>query len=288
MALTPSLRERVLTAARRVRGAPERDHMLVLLRDAEGFRLEPAAARAVADALRAAPERVESNLDLVRLSGRGIWIEYPDAARRLPGVAPLPGSRHPVDVGVLVTVDPDDEDRFVILAAWDFAEADGFGDGDAAGMGRRGASVRHAYAAVALSRGDVSRHAYAARGGILGAPEGAPERMLGLVHAYIPPGFAAELHVATEAADDEARDAAETEAMRDAVSEATFALAALLFLSSRGADVARGPEGGLRTARLRAGALTPLGRYLFGDGFRREGDPRRPRLAFRPSQTAAA
>ncbi len=280
MELTPSLRQRVLAASERVMGAPERAHFIQLLRRADGYRLDPAATAAVAAALRDAPEGVEANLDLIRLSADGIWVEFPDAARRVPGVAPLPGTRFPFDVGVLATVDPDDDDRFVLMTAWDFAPS-------ANPDGRRAASVRHAYAPVAFSREDISRHSFAARADALGGPGHAAVRMLGLAHAYLPSGLADELRIAADAEGDEEVHDAEEEAMRDAVSEAAFGLAALLFLSSRGARL--GGEGDVRSAGLRRGALAPIARAVLGDNFRREGNPASPRLAFRPpAQIAAA
>lgn len=279
MELTPSLRQRVLAASERVMGAPERAHFIQLLRRADGYRLDAAATAAVAAALRDAPDGVEANLDLIRLSADGIWVEFPDEARRIPGVPPLAGTRYPFEVGVLATVDPDDEDRFVLMTAWDFAPAADPG-------GRRAASVRHAYAPVAFSREDISRHSFAARVGALGRTEAAGVRMLGLAHAYLPAGLADELRLAAEAEGDDEVQGAEEEAMRDAVSEAAFGLAALLFLSSRGARV--GGDGDVRGTTLRRGPLTPVARALFGDNFRREGNPGSPRLAFRPAAQRAA
>lgn len=281
--MTASLRQRVLAASERIVGAPERTHLLSLLRGADGYRLDFAAAREVALALRETPAGVERNLDLARLSGRGTWIEYPDAARRVDGVPPVPGTRYPHDVGVLVTVDPTEEDRFVVMAAWDFE------DGTAGEGVRAAASVRHSYACVAFSRSDLSLHAYAARVGRAGPDEEAPLRMLGLAHAYVPGGFADEMSVTLDAYGDGEAEEAEEAAMRDAVSEASYGLAALLFLSSRGAvRGAAGPDA--RPVALRRPAFPALARLVGRQGFVRSGKPANPRLGFSPlrDQRAAA
>ena len=270
----PSLRERVLVAARRVIGATERTHFLDLLAKARAYRLDAEATAAIARTVRLGLADVEANVDLVPLDAAGVWIEYPDKPRRPEGAVPAPGSRWPCDVGVLVTVDPDNPDRYVIMTGWDFEPAEAFDPMDAR-------SVRHGYAAVAISRTDAMHHAYAARNGLLDPAEPPFERLFGLFNAYIPPGLRDEMHIAGGVGTDGDADALDRSAVRDVVGEAPFALAALLLLASLD-RFAPGSEG---TVSLPTpGLLDGLRRWTSGTGFSSRGrpDPQRIRVRYAP------
>jgi hypothetical protein len=269
----PSLRDRVIVASERLVGASERTHFVSLLRDARAYRLDEGAAAAVARTVRLGMADVEANIDLVPLDAKGIWIEYPDAARRLAGAAPEPGTKHPCDVGVLVSVDPDNPDRYAIMTAWDFAPAEAFHP-------RNAASVRHGYAAVALSRTHAMHHAYAARNGLLGE-EPPFERLLGLLNAYIPPGLRDEMQIAGSVGTDEEAEELDRLAVRDVMTEAPYALAALLLLSSLG-RAAPGTEGLVALPPPRR--FDGIRRWLSGTGFSSTGrpDPLRTRVRYAP------
>jgi hypothetical protein len=275
----PSLRERVLLASSRIVGASERRHLVSLLKEARAYRLDDAATEALANTVRRGMADVEANVDLVPLDANGIWIEYPDAPRRLPGTEAAAGSRLPADVGVLVSVDPDNPDRFVIMTAWDFLPGDRFDAKDAS-------SVRHGYAAVAISRDQASHHAYAARNGLHEGDETPFERLVGLFNAYIPPGFRDEMHLAAGAGSDEEADDLDRRAVQDVMSEAPFALAALLLLASLGRA---GPGGEGVVALPEVGRLRRAAARILGTGFSSRGrpDPARIRVRYVPPRRAA-
>ena len=270
-----SLRDRLVRAAERIPGAPERTDFLELLAAADAFRIDDDVVSALAREVRIGSGPLEANLDLIRLSDRGAWFEFSDLPRRPWIGGAVEGARRPVEAGTLVCVDPDDDDSFLMMGAWDFSGS--------AGHGAALPGVHHSFAALRLSRDDLTAQAFKARCGFAGDESDAETRILENVQAYVPPGFGEELAIFTGVSTPIDREAMEDAAMRDAVSEAVFSLTVLLFLSSRGAKVSEPRSDGVRAVSLLRRPWDGISRRLMGDGFRREGASRRPRLAFRPA-----
>jgi hypothetical protein len=179
------------------RSDPGKDQLASLLDSAVPMRLDRTFVEAASETLRLRPATVERCLDLVRLPHPVAWIEFHDAHRG----GPRPQGR-PDAVGALAATYPGDPRLVAVVTAWSY------GDG----------AAHHSPAAMRWNLAAFRRRAAAAR---------APERMLSLAEAAVPPWNDADLDCFKGG-----RAAAEREALRAATSEHLFLLSALLLAAA--------------------------------------------------------
>lgn len=276
-----SLRARLLATAGRLVGAGERDDFLKRVAMARGYRLSPDACAALTHALSKDPEGLEQNADLIRLPSEGLWVEFAEADRNLPfSNDPEGGRRRPLNVGVLIAPDPEDDDRFAIMAAWDFEPRFGV---------RPDALVRHGYGVVVFSMAALAEHSFLSRTGSLDTAKPALVRLLDLAIGYVPDGFHEEATVTSgiDPLDEASNQRLVASFLHDVAGEVPLALSVALLLSSRSFTVTD-RERDLPELGVVDGIRHRLSGYLLGKGFRRSGSTRSPGVRFAPTQRVKA
>lgn len=272
-----SLRDRLLATAGRLVGAPEREDFLRRLARARPYRLSPRACTALAVSLERDADGLEQNVDLIRLPEEGLWFEFAESDLSRGALTDLgEGRRRPLNVGVLVAPDPDDEDRFVVMCSWEFEPHFGM---------RRDALVRHGYGVIAFSMATLAEHAFLARSGRLESEKPAAARLLDLSIGYVPPGFRDEALVTSDIDpnDETAVKRLVASFLYDVAAEVPLALAVSLLLSTKAsANVTGEGAGKLPTLDVPTSIGRQVMGWAWGTGFRRGGTARAPSVRFIP------
>ena len=257
----------------KLRGAPEHAQFVNLAEDAEKYRLDGDVTEALARTVASHANSIERNVDLLSLTKPAVWIEYPDAPRRAAwDQSMLAGAAAPVTVGALVCIQ--DEDKFIVMTAWDFEDG----------------SVRHSYVATAVSATDLALPALKARTYLSRDPAESRSRIVEQVVPYMPPGLRKELEVLDEH-DSEGRSEEEManrtlQAKLDVVAEIPFVFAALLSMATPSVSLAREFREDPWTVSLSGPGNAP--RAWKRPGFHRSGRKSDPNLSFLPPQRVIA
>jgi len=259
--------ERLVIDLTRLRGAYEHDHILELLVDAKGYRLNDKMTSMIDILSRENIHQVEQNLDLLRLPEEGaLWIEYHDHARQRD-INLVAGTAKPINVGALICADHKNPNRWVIITAWDFPDG----------------STRHSYAVASFQLEQLYNHAWLARNRFSNNPEDVMLRLMALFDLTIPPGLTKEIKALEKVQKgedwNEVYNIRAKSAAMDVVEEIPFILSAMLALQTKQITTTS-----MGIGRPRLVSASPIPKswipWLHRRGLHRHGSKKRPELSW--------
>ncbi len=263
---SPPLRDRLIAEASRVIGSNDHFQVAGIITKAASVRIDARTTEALALAVQHRTATVERNLDLIDVPEKGIWFEWPDAARYRK--ATRDGAAHPLTSGALVVPFPGRPRILVALTGWMLPD------------GR----VRHSYAVAYMDLDVMARHAWEARNRWSGDNVSALQRLQATFDVRIPPGLGEELEFLIEMevtegdgarGEDEIRETAHAHARLDVAPDIPFILGALILHRSPSAVLLEGAAGTRLSYAPHPPRLMDRARALLGrpvrDGFVRRG-----------------
>lgn len=233
----PALRDSLVRAASTVIGSPDHVQVAGLVAAARAYRLDEYATAALSLTVEGRLSTVEENLDLVSVPPGGVWIEWPEHARKRGDLRP--GAVHPVTSGALVVPWAGHPEAFAIITGWMLPDG----------------SVRHSHALAFLHSGMLASHAAMSRQRWDSAEPLVRERMGRTFAIHFPPGLAGEIeslgrigngsvdrrgNLVEADLDGEALAAARDAAALNVSVDVPFIQAALVLLASRSAVLSPG------------------------------------------------
>lgn len=201
-----------------VPGAPEREGILQLLKEAKCFYFNNDVVRKLRNVIDCHADCIEKNLDFIGYAGHPIWIEYDNSSNPSEQTDKI-SARIPSRMGMLISGnDYYDGNAEVVLAFYVWQFSDG--------------AVHFSPAIAYWDIEDLRRHAEIARFKLSNVRNEVLARVLEKTTLSLTPGLEQEIEVFH--GDESDYNEAKEKALEDSVSEIPFTLASLLFLATEG------------------------------------------------------